>query len=468
MNMTEVLTDSCRTILGCRQEGFPQTYLGLPLSCSKLRLSAFDPYICRTDRYLAGWQAALLNPMGRPVLVNTVLGGQLTHLMSALHLSPGAIAKFDKRRRSFLWTGEGTASGANCLIAWEKVRQDRTQGGLGIKDLSTQNSCLLLKLIHRLHQTTASSWATWVRDRVSLASMEGSVVVSHWDSLRMLLPIYQAITTVVLGNGKTTSFWHDVWHEDDCLADRFPAFLSHCTASNQTVCSIKNHGIEMHLVSRQSAAALEELQIVRGIIAGTQLTDSPDRRESPFQLTDGNLHSSSIYKLLRATDGDPSSSAAFTWRNRAPPRVQFFTWLLLNDRIQCKANLQKKAIVTDATCETCSCARETAAHIMFHCPYAQAFWAAIGVRISPDQRVDDLQQIQRPTCVHADHSKCFTILCCWMLWKRRNGVVFKGEQKDLRALLQNCRDEARLWGCRLPRSAVGVCDTWCSTFVNAM
>lgn len=36
MNMTEVLTDSCRTILGCRQEGFPQTYLGLPLSCSKL------------------------------------------------------------------------------------------------------------------------------------------------------------------------------------------------------------------------------------------------------------------------------------------------------------------------------------------------------------------------------------------------------------------------------------------------
>jgi len=160
MNMTEVLTDSCRTILGCRQEGFPQTYLGLPLSCSKLRLSAFDPYICRTDRYLAGWQAALLNPMGRPVLVNTVLGGQLTHLMSALHLSPGAIAKFDKRRRSFLWTGEGTASGANCLIAWEKVRQDRTQGGLGIKDLSTQNSCLLLKLIHCLHQTTASSWAT--------------------------------------------------------------------------------------------------------------------------------------------------------------------------------------------------------------------------------------------------------------------------------------------------------------------
>jgi hypothetical protein len=31
------------SILGCRREGFPQTYLGLPLSNNKLRLSAYAP-----------------------------------------------------------------------------------------------------------------------------------------------------------------------------------------------------------------------------------------------------------------------------------------------------------------------------------------------------------------------------------------------------------------------------------------
>jgi hypothetical protein len=41
---------ACLQVLGCRQEGFPQTYLGLPLSCSKLKLAAFDPYICKADR----------------------------------------------------------------------------------------------------------------------------------------------------------------------------------------------------------------------------------------------------------------------------------------------------------------------------------------------------------------------------------------------------------------------------------
>ncbi|RLN09914.1 uncharacterized protein C2845_PM11G09860 [Panicum miliaceum] len=141
-------------------------------------------------------------------------------------------------------------------------------------------------------------------------------------TLRALLPVYQAITTVVLGDGKTTSFWH----EDDCLADRFPALLSHCKTSDQTVHSILQNGLEPHLTPGQSAAALEELEVVRDVIARTVLSEASDRRESPF----------------------------------------------------------------------------------------------------------------------------------------------KDEQLDLRTLLQRCRDEARLWGCRLPRSAIGVCDAWCSTFVNAM
>jgi hypothetical protein len=29
-------------------------------------------------------------------------------------------------------------------------------------------------------------------------------------------------------NGCDTSFWFDVWYEEDCLADKFPALLSHC------------------------------------------------------------------------------------------------------------------------------------------------------------------------------------------------------------------------------------------------
>jgi hypothetical protein len=88
--------------------------LGLPLSNEKLKLSAFSPLIAKTDKYLSGWQASLLNPMGRVVLVNTVLDSQLIYTMSVLLLPQGTI---DCRHRSFLWTGEDRAHGAQCLVA---------------------------------------------------------------------------------------------------------------------------------------------------------------------------------------------------------------------------------------------------------------------------------------------------------------------------------------------------------------
>jgi hypothetical protein len=47
--------------LQCRVEGFPQTYLGLPLSADKLRLANFAPLIAKVDRYLSGWRALLLS-----------------------------------------------------------------------------------------------------------------------------------------------------------------------------------------------------------------------------------------------------------------------------------------------------------------------------------------------------------------------------------------------------------------------
>jgi hypothetical protein len=234
-------------VLGCRQEGFPQTYLGLPLSCSKLKLAAFDPYICKADRRLAGWQASLLNPMGRTVLINAVLD-QLSYIMSAMPLLPGVISRFDKRRRGFLWTGDNNAKGSSCLVAWDTVRLPRDRGGLGIKDIGIQNSCLLLLLIHRLHTCAASSWSRWAREHACLASMEGDLHGHHWAALRQLLPIYQAVTTVSLGDGSTSSFWFNVWHEEDCLADRFPALLTHCKVANQSVRQIVSTGIRDHLV----------------------------------------------------------------------------------------------------------------------------------------------------------------------------------------------------------------------------
>ena len=59
------------------------------------------------------------------------------------------------------------------------------------------------------------------------------------------------ITTVSVGDGMTCSFWHDVWVDDEPLADRFPALFSHCTDKSSTLSSVKASGIHS-LVPRLS------------------------------------------------------------------------------------------------------------------------------------------------------------------------------------------------------------------------
>lgn len=109
----------CVDAIGCKWEDFPQPYLGLPLSVNKLPLSSYTPYIQKTDRYLSGWQAHLLNSMGR-----AVLDSQLVYFMSSLQLPPSVIKLIDSKRRAFLWSREktGKSSPASCLVAWTKDR----------------------------------------------------------------------------------------------------------------------------------------------------------------------------------------------------------------------------------------------------------------------------------------------------------------------------------------------------------
>ena len=69
---TSMLAD-IQSVLQCHVEGFPQTYLSLPLSTEKLKLAAFASLVAKVDKYLSRWRALLLSSGRRMVLLNVVL-----------------------------------------------------------------------------------------------------------------------------------------------------------------------------------------------------------------------------------------------------------------------------------------------------------------------------------------------------------------------------------------------------------
>lgn len=247
--------------------------------------------------------------MGRVILINSVLDSQLVYLMSATQLPQEIILQIDKRRRSFLWAGNKEFSAAKCLVAWPNVCTTKDLGGLGIRDLGTHNICLILNLIHRLHCADSSAWAAWIKQTAHIATLQGNYLGHHWDTLRSLLPLYQVITTVQLGDGRSTLFWTDVWTGDEALEDRFPSLFSYCLNKECTVQNAVTNGLQDSFVNRLSAQARHELSILNGLVQQTALSDQPDSRNSPFSRFKDKLDTTSIYRLLKARgrDSDPST-----------------------------------------------------------------------------------------------------------------------------------------------------------------
>ena len=165
----------------------------------------------------------------------------------------------DKRRRAFMWSGktDEKVAPSKCLVAWPNVCTAKNLGGLGIKDVGTQNICLLLKLVHRLHCSENSAWAQWVRQRACTATLKGDLQGEHWDVLQSILPFYQAITTIDLKDGKSTSFWFDVWYGDGDLVDTYSGLFSHCRQHDVSVQQFVEDGLQGTMVSRLSTVATQ-------------------------------------------------------------------------------------------------------------------------------------------------------------------------------------------------------------------
>jgi hypothetical protein len=163
---------------------------------------------------------------------------------------------------------------------------------------------------------------------------------------------------------------------------------------------------------------------VTQIAAQQSTTGDQDRRKSPLLRSDRDLDTSALYsalKPLKTADATPDAWSKIVWKNKAPPRVKFFAWLLSKSRIQCKKNLARKGIVDSESCDVCNSAAETTAHILFGCTLARQFWQAVGVITEDDWRIEKLMEIQ---C----HS-----------------ISIRNEQMNLNAALSACKNEAFFW-----------------------
>jgi hypothetical protein len=215
----------------------------------------------------------------------------------------------------------------------------------------------------------------------------------------------------------------------------------------------------MPRLTHQAAAEHEQ---VEAIISSIHLTNSPDERHCPLLMdcVTKRLRSGKLYKAIKAS-GETSDAGKFVWHNRTLPKVQFFCWLLIQERIKCRYNLKQKHVLDEDTCPICGAESETADHLILKCPFARTLWHQMGF-VADGTQVASLWNIARPANLPATHSTTFIHLICWMLWKHRNDVVFNSMPPSHNRLSRACMDAVNLWKFRLPVGDRGVVTQWCN------
>lgn len=436
MNVDPADAASMAATLGCLISSFPQPYLGLPISPTRLHVSDFVPLVSKFDKYLAGWKGRLLSSGGCLQLTNSILSSLPVYFMSSLPLHKTVIKAIDRRRRAFVWTGEEKCSGSRCLIAWDRAMLSRLEGGLGIKNLEVQNHCLLLKFVHKVFTGANMPWRDWLlRD---LGADLGSWTPYGSFLGRLLneeLERYCSLTRVVVHNGRSTSFWFDDWIGSNPLATQFPAIFSHCTHPYASVAATLQPTLMLPLCPRLSQTAERELAELSSSTALVELDDSADERV--FIWGTSAYSSRATYRCLTETGAEDQNSCLI-WATRVPTKVKFFAWLLCSGRLSTRSNLlQKKCLPPEeAHCPRCHHATEDHHHLFYDCPTSASVWSQLRETI-PDSGTPAPWDIATPTHLPGDAKNDALLTVHWHIWTAWNNKVFNDQDEDSTSIIRS-------------------------------
>ena len=161
INVSEERLQILASSFGCAKGNLPFTYLGLPLSTSKPTVADFWPLVSKCERRLVAF-SSFLNEAGRLELTNAVISALPTYAMCTFLLPKTVIKQINKYRKHCLWRGSDLNSKKPPKAAWPLVCVPKTEGGMGVLNLSVQNESLLLKHLHKFYTKAQVPWVQLV------------------------------------------------------------------------------------------------------------------------------------------------------------------------------------------------------------------------------------------------------------------------------------------------------------------
>jgi hypothetical protein len=236
------------------------------------------------------------------------------------------------------------------------------------------------------------------------------------------MPMFRGIATSKISNGASTLFWKDSWTKG-IHHEHYPRAFSF--AINEDV-SVQNFLVANSLGDNfylpLSPEALEEVRLLQHDCSGTELTQGNDTWSYAWG---DNYTSSDFYKFC-FKDITPHPSFLWIWKSKCVPKMKFFCWLVLSDRLNTRNMLRRRKfnISTGYECLLCdNPPEETIEHLIFTCPFSTECWDKIGFVWNTHGNRLDFVQNERDIWDKPMFMEIF-IIAAWNIWKERNNLFF--------------------------------------------
>jgi len=453
LNLSQEKASSLARVFGCQLGSLPFTYLGLPLGTTKPRINDFAPLMNQMERRLTA-TATFLGLAGKVELTKSVFSALPTYTMCTLKIPLGAVENMDRARRDCLWRGTNVNDRKKPLVAWKKVHRPKAKGGLGVINLRSQNTALLLKHLDKFYNKrdipwVKLIWSTYYADD-TIPHAAGEVGSFWWKDLLKLCDQFRGVATCTVGDGKSVLFWLDVWN-NRLLKDSLPRLFSFAKNQNISVAQfLQTNTIEEQFYTPLSMEAYQEFEELQSIIQGIQV--SVDRQDTWHYIWGSNKYSSKQFYNFQFRNIKPPDPFLWIWKSKCSNKLRVFCWLLLMDRLNTKNLLRRRSFHINGgnySCVMCNeNIEETAFHLFFNCNFGRACWGKIGMQWNQNLPFFRMMKTAQELNNNSFFMEIF-IIACWNIWKQRNALIFEGIRPSINSWTFHFIEEAKLQSHRL-------------------
>jgi hypothetical protein len=381
INVDDTKTASLAEVFGCQVGQMPFTFLGLPLGMTRPLVQDYLPLVCTVERRMIGI-TPFLSYAGRLVLVNSLLSAIPTFYLCTLKVPITVLDQIDSCRKHCLRDRGDIHKKGGCLVAWKKACLAKKDGGLGIIDLITHNTSLLLKFLHKFYNHDSTPWVrlTWDHLYASDKVLHSRQYIGSfwWRDVMLVVEHFFKIAACRVHNGKSVCLWTDQWDLGG-LQCFYPHLFSFAKDRHVSIAKFLQQDVLARFYTPLSIIAAKQLAELSFRLSRFHMNPK-EHDQWTFIWGSYVFTDHKAYVQLKGQSG-ASHVFEWLWKSCSRGRHKFTFWLLLLDRLSTRNILrQKRRVLDDYCCPMCSrSVEETVDHLFFTCAFATWFWRLLHI-----------------------------------------------------------------------------------------